>query len=618
MNEEIDGVKVVRKGNRLTTILHAFIYYLKNRRKFDLVIDNFHAFSFLTNFYVAKKKRMTMIYEVAGREIWFHMTSFPINIIGRLLERIGFSIFLRNEKFIAISDSTKQDLLDHGIKDTNVSIIPMGINQKVLEKLPQKTETPTLVYFGGIRKMKRIEEQIEAIALLKENFPDIVLFILGRKKGKYYRFLTERVYELGLEKHVEFVGFLTEAERNKLVESSWINLGTSVKEGWSLVVNEANALGTPTVAYDVHGYKDSVGHYENGLLTIENTPESLAQGIKRLLLDNDLYKKLQMGGFEITSGMNFDRSAEEFERIVWASLFSIEPVTQVYEDLVSIIIPTLNPGKDFEECLKSVSSQTYENIEVIVVDGGSKDNTIQIAKKYGVNVIKSGKGRSLQKNLGAKRAKGKYLYFIDADFVLDSGIIESAVSEIEEKNLDMIAVHNVSDPSVSFWSKVRRFERDLFKYDRHNISPRFLTKKAFEKVNGFNERLIAAEDYDIYNRLLRKGYKLGFIEEDEIHLGEPKSLTEIIKKHFFYGSSIKGLFGEGKERPVLTFAQKFPIRPAYIKKFYRFLFSPVMTVGFMIYQVARFGAGGVGYIYSRIFGKRGQEVDRVFTGVKVQ
>lgn len=260
--------------------------------------------------------------------------------------------------------------------------------------------------------------------------------------------------------------------------------------------------------------------------------------------------------------------------------------------LVSIIIPTLNSAQFLPRTLDSVFAQTYKNIEVILVDGGSTDETINIATKYNLRIIKTDGERSVQKNLGAQNAKGEYLYFVDSDFILNENIVSECIDK--SVGIDMIAVHNTSDPTVSFWSRVRKFERDLLKYDRDNISPRFLKKSAFESVNGFNAKLVAGEDYDIYNRLLAKNFKLGFIDAEEMHLGEPKNIREIISKHYYYGQTLGNV--ESEDEAVITFWQKSPIKKAYIKYFYKFILKPHLAFGLVIYNFVRYAAAIGGYL----------------------
>ncbi|ENN96229.1 glycosyl transferase family protein [Methanocaldococcus villosus KIN24-T80] len=278
--------------------------------------------------------------------------------------------------------------------------------------------------------------------------------------------------------------------------------------------------------------------------------------------------------------------------------------------LVSVVIPTYNSEKTIGICLESIKNQTYKNIEIIVVDKFSDDNTVKIAKKYTDKVfVINAKERSEQLNFGVKMAKGKYIYRVDSDFVLEPTVIEEAVKKCEEEGYDAVCIHNTSDPTISFWAKVRKLERDCYEDDKLNVAARFIRKDAFENVGGFDENLVAAEDYDLHNRLLRAGYKIGRIKSKEIHIGEPKSLWEIIKKHYYYGKTLPKFVEKNKGRGI---KQLSPIRPAYLKHWKKFVKHPVLTLGFIIYQISRYGAAGIGYIVGKmkfIFFNRANNVD---------
>ena len=160
--------------------------------------------------------------------------------------------------------------------------------------------------------------------------------------------------------------------------------------------------------------------------------------------------------------------------------------------LVSIIVPTKNSEATIGKCLEFIRNQTYPNIEIIVVDNYSMDNTKEIAQKYGARIYLKGPERASQVNFGVKKAKGKYVYRVDSDFVLETSVVEEAVATCEEQGYDAVAVHNTSDPTVSFWSKVRKLERDCYKDDEFNVGARFLKREVFEAVGGFDEILVAA------------------------------------------------------------------------------------------------------------------------------
>ncbi|MEM5826347.1 MAG: glycosyltransferase family A protein, partial [Candidatus Aenigmatarchaeota archaeon] len=100
--------------------------------------------------------------------------------------------------------------------------------------------------------------------------------------------------------------------------------------------------------------------------------------------------------------------------------------------LVSIIIPTYNSEKTIAKCLESIKNQSYKNIEVIVVDRFSKDKTAEIAKEYGARIFKLNSERAKAKNFGLKKAKGKYVCFIDSDMELTNNVIDKCVATIEK------------------------------------------------------------------------------------------------------------------------------------------------------------------------------------------
>jgi len=259
--------------------------------------------------------------------------------------------------------------------------------------------------------------------------------------------------------------------------------------------------------------------------------------------------------------------------------------------LVSVIIPCKNSSQFIGQCLESIKNQTYKNIEIIIVDNNSTDNTKEIAKKYTRLVFNRGPERSSQVNFGAKKAKGKYLYRVDSDFLIEQNVIKECVERCENEKFDCIAVHNTSDPTISFWSKVRKFERDMYIGDELIVGARFFSKKSFEAVNGFDEELIACEDYDIHNRLLEKGFKIGRINSKEIHLGEPRTLWEITKKSYFYGKTIKKYLEKNKERGK---KQISPFRMSYLRNINQLIKHPILTNGLFIMSLCKFGAGGLG------------------------
>ncbi|MCW3985688.1 MAG: glycosyltransferase [Candidatus Bathyarchaeota archaeon] len=266
------------------------------------------------------------------------------------------------------------------------------------------------------------------------------------------------------------------------------------------------------------------------------------------------------------------------------------------KSLVSVVIPAYNSEATIKACLKSIKEQTYSNIEIIVVDKYSTDMTRKIAEMYGAKVYTMGPERAAQVNLGMRKAKGRYFYRVDSDFFVEPEVVEEAVKRCED-GYDAVCVHNASDPTISFWSKVRNLERECYVGDELIVAARFFRREVFESLNGFDETLIGGEDYDFHNRILEKGYKVGRVRSKEVHLGEPSSLLDIIKKHYYYGKTI-GRFTT--KNPKKGWKQIQPVRVAYFRNWEKFVQQPTLTMGFLLYQVTRYCSAALGYLVSEV------------------
>ena len=264
---------------------------------------------------------------------------------------------------------------------------------------------------------------------------------------------------------------------------------------------------------------------------------------------------------------------------------------------VSIIVPTKNSADTIDKCLASIKMQSYGKIEIILVDNYSRDETLNIAKKYDTRIYQTGPERSAQINFGVSKARGKYVYRVDSDFVLEPSVVHEAVLSCEKYGYDAIVIHNTSDPTISFWAKVRKMERDSYRNDKINVAARFWKKEVFEKIGGFDVNLIAGDDYDLHNRLLRGGYKIGWIKAQETHIGEPRNMAEIFRKHYFYGQNL-GRFIEKDQETALK--QLSPMRRSLVKSLTGAGHDPDIIMGFFVYQFLRYTAATLGMLSAQL------------------
>jgi glycosyltransferase involved in cell wall biosynthesis len=278
--------------------------------------------------------------------------------------------------------------------------------------------------------------------------------------------------------------------------------------------------------------------------------------------------------------------------------------------LVSIIIPTLNSEKTLEPCLESIANQSYHNYEIIIVDGGSEDKTLEIAEKFKANVINVDvKNMSKQTNIGISNSNGDYVYRVDSDVILNPKILEESIKKCEDVGYDGVCIHWIPDESMGFWSRVRKIEKENYvkylnyvgsvKYNKNVNGARFLRKDVIDSIGGFDENIpTAGEDYALYNKLAQTEFHFAVSDLFERHIGEPGKIKNIILKNFRYGTALHS-FGTNQEngtKQFSLFGRKYLIE-AFTKSF---KYNKSLFLGLMIYIFTVYASNVVGLTYYMI------------------
>lgn len=263
--ENICGVEFVRFGNQYTIYLLApFLYWYFFKGNFDLVFDEIHGIPFLTPLWAWKSKKLAYIHEVA-QEIWDEMFPFPLNQLGKLYEKIYFQ-FYKSTRFLTGSNSTKVDLVRYGIADSNISVVPHGLFIKPITKKNIKENIFTVLYVARLVKMKGIEDALKIFAIVRKNIKKAQLWVVGGGEKSYIQKLHKLAVHLNIENSVKFFGYVNENTKIKLYKKAHCLLHTSVREGFGLVVIEANSQGTPVISYNSPGLRDIIIDNKNGFL----------------------------------------------------------------------------------------------------------------------------------------------------------------------------------------------------------------------------------------------------------------------------------------------------------------------------------------------------------------
>ncbi len=322
--ENLDGVKILRKGSQYLTVqLMAFFWYsFSKHERFDLVIDQFHGWSFFTPLYVRKPK-LAVIQELT-REVWFKYPlplglNYILGPIGFIVEPLFF-LFYKDVPFMTGSESAKKELLNVGIEEKNIIIVPHGVILNLPKKLPAKEKKKTIIFLGALAKDKGIEDAIKVFSILGKN-DDYQFWVVGKGDRDYVEFLKKMTASLGLTKRVKFFGFVNQEDKFVLLAKSHVMVNPSIREGWGLVNIEANAVGTPVVAYNSQGLIDSIKDGLSGIICRENTPQMLAQQIHDLVTDKNRFAFLAKGALAWSKNFTWEKS-RQLSLVLISKIFS--------------------------------------------------------------------------------------------------------------------------------------------------------------------------------------------------------------------------------------------------------------------------------------------------------
>lgn len=200
---------------------------------------------------------------------------------------------------------------------------------------------------------------------------------------------------------------------------------------------------------------------------------------------------------------------------------------------LSVVIPTKNEERNIGNCLDALTG-----LDTIVVDNLSADRTREIASAKGSSVLIKGPERCAQRNRGWREAQGEWVLFLDADMIVTPELL----AELKA------TVANAPDDVDAYWIpevrtgcglriKARNFERSF--YNGTVIDGfRLLRRSALERVGGYDETLVACEDWDLDRRLLASGAKGALLKSHLLHNEAQQSLATLLRKKAYYSTSV--------------------------------------------------------------------------------
>jgi len=242
-----------------------------------------------------------------------------INLSGYLVEKLQLLLLARihHGPLVTVSPSSADELASYGFRLDAIAIAHNGNPIEPLASLDAalpKYENFTVLLLGP-RKSKRPMETLKAFAAFQAKAPEVALIVAGW--GTEAPRLKANAQRKGIC-NVTFEGRVSEERKQELLQRCHVLCTTPVKEGWGLIVNEANAMGTPVIGYDVPGLRDALA-FDNGELCAPH-PESMAEKLEQMHKlwkgSPEIYRAMCERALEASRQWSFERSYREFSAVL--------------------------------------------------------------------------------------------------------------------------------------------------------------------------------------------------------------------------------------------------------------------------------------------------------------
>jgi len=309
---ELDGMRVHRVGGRHSFALRARRAVRRRLRAdpYDVVVEDINKLPlYLTQ--LTDLPFCAIIPHLFGTTA-FAEASWPIAALVWAAERPIPRVY-RRAAFHVISESTRDDLVRRGVPRERIEVIYPGVAATWYcpDGAAPRARTPTFLYVGRLKRYKGVEIALRALALAREARADLALEIAGQ--GDDRPRLERLAQALGVREAVQFLGFVPEEEKRRLLRRAWAVVFPSPKEGWGISNVEAAGCGTPALASDSPGLRESVRDGETGFLVPHGDARALADRMLALAAEPTLVTRLGRGARAFAEQLSWERAARAAE-----------------------------------------------------------------------------------------------------------------------------------------------------------------------------------------------------------------------------------------------------------------------------------------------------------------
>jgi len=303
----LDGIDVHRVGTRQTFPFLAYRYFRRHLAagRYDLLVEDINKVPLYTPRWGGPPV-VAVVPHLFGGTV-FQELAAPLAAAGWAAERPLARVY-RSVPFEAISESTADDLAARGIPRGSVRVIYVGIDSGWYTPDPAaRAPSPVFAYLGRLKRYKGVDILVRAFARMSHR--EATLEIAGA--GDYRPALERLAASLDLADRVTFLGRVSEAEKLALLRRAWALALASPKEGWGITNLEAAACGTPVVASNSPGIRESLRDGETGYLVPHGDTGAMAAAFDRLAGSPELVRTLGEAGRRFAATFTWERAADE-------------------------------------------------------------------------------------------------------------------------------------------------------------------------------------------------------------------------------------------------------------------------------------------------------------------
>jgi len=332
--EEISGINFLRIGGKNTFNLSVY-RHLKGivaQNNFDLIIDDLNKIPFYSPYFIKDRPVLAILMHLFRETLYKETSLLPATYVY-LTESLIPKVY-KNNYFACLSESTKLDLIHLFNQDISerIKVIPPGVDINFFKPNWTKKGEKIVLHCGRLKRYKSTDHLLIATRFLSFKRKDFRVVIVG--DGDDRPRLKKLAKELEITDLVEFTGYIREEEKLDFYQRARFLVENSIKEGWGLIVIEANACGTPVISARSPGLIDAVLEGKTGLFYEYGDITQLAEKMQELL-DND-EEVFKMGK----------------EARVWAERFSWDESARKMEDLINKVLSVNRRAQSGYGCLR--------------------------------------------------------------------------------------------------------------------------------------------------------------------------------------------------------------------------------------------------------------------------